>query len=170
MKRIHLIGAVVIVLILLLATVSPVMAKPVNIGQGILSAYSVIDEAGNDWIIYLVDNYDPNANDRITLQSTSANVDIVTEVTQFDSRVNMSRGVGIFKNAYVDLTASTSSSDPNYYTTIGSKKTKDFDVYYVGPGSIKGTITIDTTVYTIDWTSTGTIFIYLEDYDHTVAY
>jgi hypothetical protein len=172
MKRTHLIASFGLALILLLTMVVPaVAAKRVDNGYCWLSFHYdwITDTDGNHWLIECGDNYGPSSNDYMYLRSDDAGVFVEGSSSsyEYDSRINMKRGIATMTNSYVNLTA-TASGNSSYYFSGGSHKEGQWNTYYEwGPGSLKGTVTVGSTVYTFNYTSTSPA-LYLEDWHYMV--
>lgn len=160
MKRTYLVASFGLALILLLTMVVPAMAKPIDHGYNWAYMYSSVDDAqGHDWYIYVL-NYHDGTPGFVDIYSEDLGIDIYA-YANVTSRVNMNRGIATFQSSYCDLRVTCTNS--SYFNTWGSHKDGAWGTYYNwGPGTIKGTVTYNQNVYTVNITITGND-LYLEE-------
>lgn len=169
MKRTHLIASFALALIFLLTMVVPAMAaKPVDGGYSWASTCEAFDDAdGNDWYIDVYSYYGPPLHDGVIICSNDLGINIEDYGYQIvNCRINMKRGIARFQSSYCDLTVTCTNSTK--FVSVGSRKEKRWDTCYdLGPGTIKGTVTYEQTVYEVDITISGD-GLYLEDFHDIV--
>jgi hypothetical protein len=174
MKMTRLAASFGLALIFLLTMIVPAMAKPVDSGMFEFGTDQwIVDTSGNHWVIDCRDWADPNYLDYIYLDCYTPNwgtelVNIDSSLNasyEYNSSVNMRRGTAKLVNPYVNLTV-TASGNKSYYSSGGSHKEGSWwTAYGDGPGSLKGTITVNSTVYTFNYASTSD-FLFLSDFHY----
>ncbi len=164
MKKYKLIAIFFIVLILLLTTVSPVMAKPINSSWTQVIASSFTDTDGHEWFLSSVNYVDPTPTtpDKLNIQcyDISPNVNYSTG-EGIRSSINFNRGTaGIVtwkvSNDNLSMTLILAGSDTSYLTAGTGDRTNNDTFYLEGPGTVQGTLTYNNVTYTFDFTSSNT--------------
>lgn len=146
-----------LICILIIGLSQSVSARPIDSGNNYFSIESGSQlwqsDTGIYWNIILRDEF--SGEDYIYLygwdDDTMSSIVSQNFYLSLSSKINFNKGIATFNNEIVNITLYF-DKDAGQFNMYGSKRDGDYSYVYNGDARIKGTITIDSTVYIIDGT------------------
>lgn len=169
MKKILKLGvSFLVALAFILTTLTSVSAKPIDYGNNALRFESNgslwQDNANIAWDISLIDYYTESIDQLSIYGYDMTNNILLTAAGYYETlttEINFRKGFATFVSPTVDLMI-TFDTDSGTFEASGTRKDGDLRYTYTGPGTINGSITIDSVVYVVEGTVSGDFALHLE--------
>lgn len=170
MKRTSKYGLVLaVVLTFTFGSIITVSARPIDYGNNYIAISYVnqmwVDNAGNSWDFNFTDHYS-EVIDQLYLYGFDNSTNTIINGGGIDesltSKIDFRKGIATFTSSTVNINVYFDTDNGTYEVT-GSRKEGNLQYAYRGPGTIEGSFTFNSIVYTIDGTVSGERYLIIKE-------